>query len=70
MRLAQEQIPQPKFPRLNLQLLDNRYDRLPSAFALGKLVVSEFLSGDNFFLEAYQSYGHPERRRTNLDEDD
>ena len=50
MRLAQEQIPQPKFPRLNLQLFNNRNDRLPSVFTLGKLVVSKSLRGNDFFL--------------------
>ena len=51
MRLAQEQIPQPKFLRLGLQLFDDRNDRLPSVLALRELVVSDFLRGDDFFLE-------------------
>ena len=50
MRLAQEQIPQPKFPRLNLQLFNNRNDRLPSVFTIGKLVVSKSLRGNDLFL--------------------
>jgi hypothetical protein len=51
MRLAQKQIPQPKFPRLNLQLFNNRNHRLPPALAFGNLMVSEFLGRDDFFLE-------------------
>ena len=50
MRLAQEQIPQPKFLRLDLQFFNDRNDRLPSVFALRELVVSDFLRGDDFFL--------------------
>lgn len=55
MRLAQEQIPQPKFLRLDLQLFNDRNHRLPSVFALRKLVVSHFLCGDDFSLESSQS---------------
>ena len=58
MRLAQEQIPQPKPPRLDLQLFNDRNDSLPSAFALRKLVVSDFLGGDDFFLETSGSRGY------------
>ena len=56
MRLAQEQIPQPKFLRLDFQLFDDRNDRLPPVFTLRKLVVSNFLRGDDFFLESSQSH--------------
>ena len=58
MRLAQEQIPQPKLLRFNLQLFNDRNDRLPSAFALRKLVMGDFLRRDDFFLEPSQSREH------------
>ena len=55
MHLTQEQIPQPKFLRLNLQLFNNRNHRLPSALAFRKLVMSHLLCGDDLFLELFQS---------------